>query len=97
MMEGRRSDPCDLVIFGVLGDLSRRKLIPSLYQLEKAGLIESGTRIIGVARHVLSDEEFLARVSERLDAFVKEGLDLELLSNELARTRERRARTASAP
>ena len=85
MMEGRRSDSCDLVIFGVLGDLARRKLIPSLYQLEKAGLIESGTRIIGVARHVLSDVEFLAGVSESLDAFVKEGLDLQVTERLLRR------------
>lgn len=28
---------CDLVIFGAKGDLARRKLLPSLYQLEKAG------------------------------------------------------------
>jgi glucose-6-phosphate 1-dehydrogenase len=30
---------CDLVIFGAKGDLARRKLLPSLYQLEKAGQI----------------------------------------------------------
>ncbi|MEA3548972.1 MAG: glucose-6-phosphate dehydrogenase, partial [Thermodesulfobacteriota bacterium] len=43
--------PCDFTIFGVLGDLSRRKLIPSLYQLDIAGLLHEDTRIIGVARH----------------------------------------------
>ena len=47
---------CDFTIFGVLGDLSRRKLIPSLYQLDKAGLLDEDTRIIGVARHDLSQE-----------------------------------------
>lgn len=39
---------CDLVIFGAKGDLARRKLLPSLYQLEKAGQIHPDTRIIGV-------------------------------------------------
>ncbi len=39
---------CDLVIFGAKGDLARRKLLPSLYQLEKAGHIHPDTRIIGV-------------------------------------------------
>ncbi len=38
---------CDLVIFGAKGDLARRKLLPSLYQLEKAGQIHPDTRIIG--------------------------------------------------
>jgi glucose-6-phosphate 1-dehydrogenase len=33
----RDKQACDFTIFGVLGDLSRRKLIPSLYQLDKAG------------------------------------------------------------
>lgn len=41
---------CDLVIFGAKGDLARRKLLPSLYQLEKAGYIHPETRIIGVGR-----------------------------------------------
>lgn len=33
---------CDLVIFGAKGDLARRKLLPSLYQLEKAGPAQPG-------------------------------------------------------
>ncbi len=41
---------CDLIIFGTKGDLARRKLLPSLYQLEKAGYIHPDTRIIGVGR-----------------------------------------------
>ena len=41
---------CDLVIFGAKGDLARRKLLPSLYQLEKAGQIHPDTRILGVGR-----------------------------------------------
>ena len=57
---------CDFTIFGVLGDLSRRKLIPSLYQLDRAGLLHENTRIIGVARHDLSQEDFLNKVRESL-------------------------------
>ena len=58
--------PCDLVVFGTQGDLARRKLIPSLYQLEKAELIAPDTTIVGVARRESTDEEYtspwLARV-----------------------------------
>ena len=43
-------EPCDFVLFGTLGDLSRRKLLPSLYQLEKANLMHPDTTIVGVAR-----------------------------------------------
>jgi glucose-6-phosphate 1-dehydrogenase len=71
----KKFKPCDLVMFGILGDLSRRKLLPSLYQLEKAGLLEPATRIVGVARRELSAEEFQTRVRESLNTFVKEALD----------------------
>jgi len=42
----REKQPCDFTIFGLLGDLSRRKLIPSLYQLDKVALLHEDTRII---------------------------------------------------
>ncbi|MDD5113102.1 MAG: glucose-6-phosphate dehydrogenase, partial [Methylobacter sp.] len=42
--------PCDLVLFGALGDLSRRMLLISLYKLEEANLLEPDTHVIGVDR-----------------------------------------------
>lgn len=42
--------PATIVIFGVTGDLSTRKLLPSLYELEKNGLLHPETRILGVTR-----------------------------------------------
>ena len=48
MMDEKKYKPCDLVIYGALGDLSRRKLMMSLYQLDKSKLLEPQTRIIGV-------------------------------------------------
>jgi len=76
---------CDFTIFGVLGDLSRRKLIPSLYQLDKAGLLNEDTRIIGVARHDLSQEDFVAKMQNSLETFIKEKLDQEVVDRLLAR------------
>jgi glucose-6-phosphate 1-dehydrogenase len=67
--------PCDLVVFGTQGDLARRKLIPSLYQLEKAELIAPDTTIVGVARRVSNLEEFLALARESLERFMKEPID----------------------
>lgn len=40
----------DLIIFGAKGDLSKRKLLPALYQLEKSCKLHINTRIIGVGR-----------------------------------------------
>ena len=76
---------CDFAIFGVLGDLSRRKLIPSLYQLEKAGLLNDDTRIIGVARHELSQKEFISGVQKSLETFVKHELDQKVTERLLER------------
>ncbi len=76
---------CDFTIFGVLGDLSRRKLIPSIYQLDKVGLLDENTRIIGVARHELSQEDFVAKMRESLETFVKEELDQDVVERLLSR------------
>ncbi|ARD38209.1 glucose-6-phosphate dehydrogenase [Edwardsiella ictaluri] len=66
---------CDLIIFGAKGDLARRKLLPSLYQLEKAGHIHPETRIIGVGRAEWDAAAYRKVVREALDTFLKEPLD----------------------
>lgn len=67
---------CDLILFGTLGDLARRKLIPALYQLEKAYLLNRDTRIIGVAREQLSGPDYQEWVKRQLKEFViKEQID----------------------
>jgi len=67
--------PCDFVLFGTLGDLARRKLLPSLYQLEKAELIAPETTIVGVALGESTDEQYIALARESLEKFMKEPLD----------------------
>ncbi|PKI16099.1 glucose-6-phosphate dehydrogenase [Colwellia sp. 12G3] len=70
----------EIVIFGALGDLSRRKLLPALYQLEVCGLINKDSRIVGAARQDHSLEEFKSVVLENLNNFVKEKIDEEVLA-----------------
>lgn len=67
-------EPCDFVLFGTLGDLARRKLLPSLYQLEKANLIHEGSQIIGVARTELSKDEYIKQVKDNIEKFTGETL-----------------------
>lgn len=69
---------CDLIIFGTKGDLARRKLLPSLYQLEKAGYIHPETRIIGVGRAQWSQSDYVDFVEKAFNEFLKEDLDPEL-------------------
>lgn len=80
-----RYEACDFTIYGVLGDLSRRKLIPSIYQLDKAGLLHPDTKVIGVARHDLSQEAFVDKIKESLETFVKEPLDPDVVKRLLDR------------
>ncbi|MGM0482184.1 MAG: glucose-6-phosphate dehydrogenase [Pseudomonadota bacterium] len=65
-----RPECCDVTLFGVLGDLSRRKLLPALYQLDKVGQLHEKTRVIGVARDKLTSEQFTQKVAELLNQFV---------------------------
>ena len=67
--------PCDLVIYGALGDLSTRKLLISLYRLEKAGLLEDKTQIIGVDLHEKEDKEFVKVAQTSLTKFLDEEVD----------------------
>ena len=75
----------EIVIFGALGDLSRRKLLPALYQLEVCGLINKKSRIVGVARQEHDAEAFKAIVLDHLTNFVKEALDPTILARFIAR------------
>src|SRR5689334_23470756 len=53
-------DPHVIVLFGALGDLSRRKLLPGLFHLEQARLMPADYRILGTSRRGGSVEEFRA-------------------------------------
>src|SRR5690242_16811021 len=59
-----KADSCILIIFGATGDLTRRKLIPALYDLACVGCMSPHFDIVGVGRKPLSDEEFRRSLEE---------------------------------
>lgn len=67
--------PCELVIFGAKGDLTRRKLLPSLYQLDKFGHLPPDTKILGVGRADWDKKEYQKIARESLTKFMKEPID----------------------
>ena len=73
-----KNDPV-LVIFGASGDLAGRKLIPAFTSLFKSGSVGEKTRILGVGRTEMSDEEFskLTDFSGRDKAFFYQQMDTE--------------------
>ncbi|KAA2261781.1 glucose-6-phosphate dehydrogenase [Solihabitans fulvus] len=50
--------PCGLVIFGVTGDLSRKKLMPAIYDLANRGLLPPGFALTGFARRDWESQDF---------------------------------------
>ncbi len=54
----RIAGPCVLVIFGVTGDLSRRKLMPAVYDLANRGLLPPGFGLVGFARRDWENVDF---------------------------------------
>ena len=62
------AEPCTLVIFGATGDLTRRLLMPALYNLSRWGLL-ADLRIIGVGRHPMTGEALAAKLTEAIRTF----------------------------
>lgn len=56
----KKADNQLLVIFGASGDLTSRKLLPSLFELYVRGLLPDRFCILGAARTAYGDEEFRA-------------------------------------
>jgi glucose-6-phosphate 1-dehydrogenase len=50
--------PCSLVIFGVTGDLARKKLMPAVYDLANRGLLPPAFALVGFARRDWADQDF---------------------------------------
>jgi glucose-6-phosphate 1-dehydrogenase len=54
----RIAGPCGMVLFGVTGDLSRKKVMPAIYDLANRGLLPPGFSLVGFARRDWADEDF---------------------------------------
>ncbi|WP_372988260.1 glucose-6-phosphate dehydrogenase [Marinobacter sp.] len=63
---------CDLMLFGALGDLAQRKLFPALYQLERAGLLAEGSRVLAIARTEADTPSVRKQLCDKLKHHVKE-------------------------
>ncbi len=54
--------PACLVVFGITGDLAKRKVLPAIYHLFKEGLFPVGTQIIGTSRQAITTQDLLKEV-----------------------------------
>ena len=61
--------PCVIVIFGASGDLTKRKLIPSLYDLYLSKQLPDQIAVMGISRTKMSDDDFRERLTEWVQKF----------------------------
>ncbi len=72
MAHATRAPPCTLVIFGA-GDLTRRLLMPSIYNLQHAKLLDDKFSIIAVDRNPTDTDAYREKLSEAMQGFVGHG------------------------
>ncbi|MFH1476039.1 MAG: glucose-6-phosphate dehydrogenase [Verrucomicrobiota bacterium] len=65
----RTPEPCAIVIFGASGDLTKRKLVPALYNLDLERLLPNSISIVGMARRPIPSAEFQNQMRDGINAF----------------------------
>ncbi|MBK5238024.1 MAG: glucose-6-phosphate dehydrogenase, partial [Actinomycetales bacterium] len=67
----RIAGPSGLVLFGVTGDLSRKKLMPAVYDLANRGLLPPGFALVGFARRDWVHEDFAQIVHDSVKQYAR--------------------------
>lgn len=67
----RIAGPCGLVLFGVTGDLSRKKVMPAIYDLANRGLLPPGFSLVGFARRDWADQDFAQIVHDSVKQYAR--------------------------
>ncbi|HEU4401440.1 MAG TPA: glucose-6-phosphate dehydrogenase [Candidatus Polarisedimenticolia bacterium] len=82
---GQPADPCVAVIFGAGGDLTRRKLIPALYNLAQGHLLAERFAVVGFGREAMSGDQFRERLARGFQDFALGPVDPALRDSLLKR------------
>ncbi|MDP9799996.1 glucose-6-phosphate 1-dehydrogenase [Arcanobacterium wilhelmae] len=76
----RVAGPAGLVLFGLTGDLSKRKILPAIYDLAHRGLLPPSFTLIGVARPKKGIDDFTKMAEEAIRAGANTGIDERVLA-----------------
>jgi len=76
---GRPGDPCAMVIFGAAGDLTRRKLVPALYNLAKQQLLSREFAVVGMSHGSMSNEDFRNWVADDIKHYAGADADPDVI------------------
>jgi len=74
LRQGKRPHACVVVIFGASGDLTKRKLIPALYNLALEKRLPERFAVVGYARSDMTHEVFRDKMREAVEEFSRTGL-----------------------
>ncbi len=80
----RIADPCTIVFFGASGDLTKRMLIPAMYNLRVNGILPTNFGIIGFSRSDKSHYDFREEMREALTEFSRSGAPKDPLWSDFA-------------
>lgn len=75
VQNGRSAGPSAIVMFGVTGDLARKKLLPAIYDLANRGRLAPEFALVGFGRREWTHEEFAAEVRSYVEAGNRTGFD----------------------
>jgi glucose-6-phosphate 1-dehydrogenase len=73
---GAPAGPCAMALFGAGGDLTKRKLIPAIYNLAKGKLLPEQFAIVGVSIESFSTEDFRTQMTENIKQYSEESVDM---------------------
>jgi glucose-6-phosphate 1-dehydrogenase len=76
--QGQPGDPCVMVIYGASGDLTKRKLIPALYNLARENFLSKEFAVVGIARRPLTHETFREKLTQEMKEFATAPVDDDL-------------------
>lgn len=74
----RKGAPCIIVIFGASGDLTKRKLIPALYNLAREKLLPDNFAVVGYARRDIGTDAFRKRLKADTAEYAGSDMDAEI-------------------
>src|SRR4051794_4459986 len=76
--QAEKAPPATVVIFGATGDLTKRKLVPALFNLTAGGLLPDAFAIVGLGRTEMSTEQFRDHMRSDLQEFATREVDPQL-------------------
>jgi glucose-6-phosphate 1-dehydrogenase len=74
--QAARPDPCTMILFGAGGDLTKRKLMPAIYNLAASKLLPENFAIVGVSIEPYSTDEFRNQMTEDIREYSVDGVDM---------------------